>query len=318
MRRRSRRPPPAGRSRTPPGRRCPGPRRRARGCGCGTAWRRRRRPRSGPAARSDGTEPVKTTIPATPVVGPAAPGRPVRPAADDQQRRVGHPPADLPAGARISVSWPLRGTSRETQTTTGRSVSPSRARTCSPSDVGVVRRPRRRRAAAGAARPRPVPARGDPAAGVLAEVGDHVDAPADAAQRPAGRPAAPPSRPRGRGSAPPPGGRRPVAQRRRRAAPAGPRRRTSTVSQPCARASRGRPAGDHAGWAAAPAVRSPDHLERLVGVELRGAPPAGRVDDDASPARLADREVVHEGLDAAGAGREVVGDQQGAAHEARP
>lgn len=38
--------------------------------------------------------------------------------------------------ARIRVSWPLRGTSRETQTTTGRSVSPSRARTSSPPEPG--------------------------------------------------------------------------------------------------------------------------------------------------------------------------------------
>lgn len=38
--------------------------------------------------------------------------------------------------ARISVSWPLRGTRRETQTTTGRSESPSRARTLSPPEAG--------------------------------------------------------------------------------------------------------------------------------------------------------------------------------------
>jgi hypothetical protein len=40
---------PAARSRTPPGRRCRGPRRRGRGAGFGTASRRHRRRRSGPA-----------------------------------------------------------------------------------------------------------------------------------------------------------------------------------------------------------------------------------------------------------------------------
>ena len=39
--------------------------------------------------------------------------------------------------ARISVSWPLRGTSRETHTTTGRSVRPSRARTGVAAGPGV-------------------------------------------------------------------------------------------------------------------------------------------------------------------------------------
>jgi hypothetical protein len=35
-------------------------------------------------------------------------------------------------GARISVSWPLRGTSRDTHTITGRSTRPCRIRTASP------------------------------------------------------------------------------------------------------------------------------------------------------------------------------------------
>lgn len=38
--------------------------------------------------------------------------------------------------ARMRVSWPLRGTSRDTQTTTGRSASPSRALTRSPPEDG--------------------------------------------------------------------------------------------------------------------------------------------------------------------------------------
>ncbi len=38
--------------------------------------------------------------------------------------------------ARISVSWPLRGTSRDTHTTTGRSASPRPARSTAPPDSG--------------------------------------------------------------------------------------------------------------------------------------------------------------------------------------
>ncbi|GAA2996388.1 hypothetical protein GCM10020229_06150 [Kitasatospora albolonga] len=38
--------------------------------------------------------------------------------------------------AAINVSCPLRGTSRDTQTTTGRSVRPSAARTASPPESG--------------------------------------------------------------------------------------------------------------------------------------------------------------------------------------
>lgn len=38
--------------------------------------------------------------------------------------------------ASIRVSWPLRGTSRETQTTTGRSARPSRRRSSAPPDSG--------------------------------------------------------------------------------------------------------------------------------------------------------------------------------------
>ena len=38
--------------------------------------------------------------------------------------------------ARMSVSWPLRGTSRDTHTTTGRSASPSRALIRSPPEAG--------------------------------------------------------------------------------------------------------------------------------------------------------------------------------------
>ena len=75
-----------------------------------------------------------------------------------------------------------------------------------------------------------------------------------------------------------------------------------------------RPAGRPPGVGSSTRVALPDHLERLLGVELRRRPrQLGGVDHHRA-GRLADRQVVHEGLDAAGPGREVVGDQQGTAH----
>ena len=44
--------------------------------------------------------------------------------------------ASTPGSALISVSWPLRGTSLETHTTTGRELSPSAARTPAPPESG--------------------------------------------------------------------------------------------------------------------------------------------------------------------------------------
>ena len=60
------------------------------------------------------------------------------------------------------------------------------------------------------------------------------------------------------------------------------------------------------------AGRVPQHRERLRGVE-RGRPRVVGGVDDQRARRLADRELVHEGLDAALARREVVGDEQRAA-----
>src|SRR5690606_23185481 len=52
------------------------------------------------------------------------------------------------------------------------------------------------------------------------------------------------------------------------------------------------------------------HLERLRGVEAGRPPPGGGVDHQRA-GRLPQRQLVHEGLDATGPGREVVGDQPG-------
>ena len=104
-----------------------------------------------------------------------------------------------------------------------------------------------------------------------------------------------------------PGGEQ--AERRGRAEPDACRSRAP-------RASRGRPAG-HRGVGSSTPVSLADHLERLLGVELGGAAP-GRGVDDQRAGRLAHGEVVDELLDAAGPRREVVGDQQGAAHRRSP
>ena len=104
----------------------------------------------------------------------------------------------MAGSARISMSWPLRGTSRDRHTTTGRSPSPYRDRISA------------RAAGSGANRSVSTPGgsvlergvraerRCEPAAGVAADVGHHVGAVADAAQRRCGQPAASTSRPRGR------------------------------------------------------------------------------------------------------------------------
>ena len=144
------------------------------------------------------------------------------------------------------------------------------------------------------------------AAGVVAEVGHDVDVAADAAQRLAG---AGQQRPAdlvavGRGD-------RPLQpQRAARAARAGRRRRTTRGRSP-------RPARCRARGAATSGVGSSSDVgcahdgERLRGVERRGALPRRGVDDDlARPAAATAREC-DEGLDPAGARREVVGDDEG-------
>ena len=114
-RRRTGRPPPAPRSPMPPGRRCPAPRRR------GPAPRVRHGIANTSAiawwagSSSAGTPPVNTTWSATPMpCGQLLEGVPVRAAADDHQRRRRATRRRIAGSARISMSWPLRGTSRDT------------------------------------------------------------------------------------------------------------------------------------------------------------------------------------------------------------
>ena len=207
------------------------------------------------------------------------------------------------------MSWPLRGTSRDTQTTTGRSPSPYRARTPAPATV----RPERGRVHPGRQpdepRPRPVRA-GQPDPHVLAQVGDHVHAGADPAQQPA---AARQRRPAdlvpvaGRDDPLDPG--RNAA--RRRAGPAAPPPRTRPPCSPRPWPRRG-PAG-HLRGRQQHRGRVPQHRERLGRVEL-GRPRRGGREHHHRAGRLPDRQLVHERLDAAGPGREVVGDDQRAPH----
>ena len=85
------------------------------------------------------------------------------------------------------MSWPLRGTSRDTHTTTGRSPSPYRARSSARATSSGANRsvstPGGRCSSAASRAER----RGEPAAGVPADIGDHVGAGPDAAQRRSGQ-----------------------------------------------------------------------------------------------------------------------------------
>ena len=175
-------PPPAARSPTPRGTRCRAPRPRARRSGCGTASRTRRPRRSGPAA-----PPTARCRSAR-----RRRRRPCSAASRRSRGASGPPPTSSSAApgtrartagsAAMSTSWPLRGTSRLTQTTTGRSPSPCRRRTCSPPAPGPEHLrvdPARQPARASPAGPS---APAEPGAGVRAQVGHDVDLPADPAQ----------------------------------------------------------------------------------------------------------------------------------------
>ena len=181
---------------------------------------------------------------------PAAGGEP-RAAA----RRSGPPPTSssrvrAPAPgrrgrARISASWPLRGTSRDTQATTGRvAEAVPAAQLGARRRIGPERRRCRRRAAAAPGRRR-AERGGDPAAGVVARGGERRRCRGRSGAAPAGRRAASTSRPRGRAC-----WRRTratparAAQRRRRAGRAARPRRTRRCRTPCARASSAARAGD--------------------------------------------------------------------------
>ncbi len=201
----------------------------------------------------------------------------------------------------MSTSWPLRGTRRETHTTTGRSDRPCRARTSAPPQPGrktVVSTPlgsRSMRRAEGGL---------EALARVGAEVGDDVDLAADPAQHLAR-----------------PGQRRPAdlvavraGDRALEAQSAGeqPERCRSAEPDPVAALGPRDPARppQHVGGRQHQRGRVPDDRERLRRVELRRALPRRRVHHHL-PRRLPHGQAVDEGLDAPRTRREVVGDDQG-------
>ena len=133
---------------------------------------------------SPGTPSVNTTSSATPkLVREPVQRRPVRARRRRSPARRPAPVARIAGSARISMSWPLRGTSRDTQTTTGRSPRPYRARISARATAsGANRSVSTPGGTCSSAAVRPE-RRGEPAAGVAADVGDHVGVVADAAQR---------------------------------------------------------------------------------------------------------------------------------------
>ncbi len=245
----------------------PSPSTSSHGCGCGRASRTRRRPRSTPAARPRpragehhvpfhpdlrasfsrvarfGPPPtISSAASGTDAGSPAAPGS----ACPD--------PCAAPAGTRRR---PLAGRSAR--------AGPGPVRPQSGCRCPRARRQRRTRS--------PVQHAGQPAAGVLAEVGQHVDAPPmrGSAGRAAGPAAQPTSWP---WVPPPPGGRRPAAADRA-SSPSGAAAPNHTVSHrtreppPALRRSTGSAAAP--GWL-------PDDLERWWRRTSRH-PPARRVHD---------------------------------------
>ncbi len=154
---------------------------------------------------------------------------------------------------------------------------------------------------------------GDPRAGVLAQVGQHVGARADPAQQLPGAGQLGPGGlvPVGHAEQPPGAG---PAQRGRHQAERGRGAEPDRVA-PLGAQDLGGPPGDP-GCGNHHLRPVPDHRERLLGVEaphLAAVPPGRGVHHDAS-CGLTDGHVVHEGLDAPRAGREVIGDDQGSVH----
>ena len=109
---------------------------------------------------------------------------------------------------------------------------------------------------------------------------------------------------------------RPAGAARSASSPSGAAAPNQTVSQPCARAiSAARRAT--AGVGSSTPVSSRITSNGCSASNSAAPRQVERVDDQRA-GRLAHRQVVHELLDAAGPGREVVGDQQGPAHALAP
>ena len=230
------------------------------------------------------------------------PGRRRRPAARRPATR-----RRTAGSARISTSWPLRGTSRETQITVGRSPSRCRRRTVGAvtpgrEDVGVD--PRRQPFQPRAPGPTPVRA------------GCGCTRPGRSARRRSSRSGAAPAGPPGSAAQPTscpwrgrdhPLDRRPAAGRAP-AAPSGAAAPNHTAVHPSARAIC-RARRSTAGCRHQQPGPVPHHRERLRRVE--GRRPAVRSTRRPPPSRpAAGTPGVHERLDAAGPRREVVGDDQ--------
>ncbi len=212
------------------------------------------------------------------------------------------------------MSWPLRGTRRDTQTTTGRSASPYRDLTAAPPAPGrkmPVSTPGASHVsrAGGHGRQRACEARAES----LSEIGEHVDGVADTPQQ---LPRARQHRP-ARFMA--------VGQRDDPSRPGRPQR-WRDQPQRCGRPEQHAVAAlalqdfdrtiAHRGERQHQRLPMPHHLERLAKVELGGTFPCGGIDDDPL-GRHPDRQCVDEGLDASGTGREVVGDDQQFRHSAQ-
>ena len=260
-----------------------------------------------------GEDDVRAPRPCAPRASVAGPAR-YGPPPTISSAALGHP-RRIAGSARISVSWPLRGTSRDTHTTTGRSAEAVAARrTAAPPDGrGGRRRCRPRACSRAIARPRRRQRRREPDPGVLAQVGHDVGLARRSGAAGRGRPAARPSRPRARGSA-----RRPARtpacrsagreqpERRGRPEP-GPRR-----SRARARSRRARRATPGVGSITEVGCRTTGNG---CSASNAAAPGHARRRRPPSP-RAAERQLVHERLDAAGPRREVVGDDQGTSHNA--
>ena len=217
---------------------------------------------------SCGTDPARITSSATP---PSRASRSIR-------GRAGPPPTSTSAApgtrcwtagqARASMSWPLRGISRETQTTTGRPTRPSSRRirlvTRRGGEVlGVDGRNQSLQPVAAWSRSPPPAAAGS----TRPDRSSRRPGPRSAAA-PDGRPGSWPTPPRGRGWSPRSGGPR-SPRRAAPATPAGPRRRTR---RRCSRApgTAGPPRGVPAESAGAP--RSPPARSGTAG--SRPTPPS--------------------------------------------
>ena len=211
------------------------------------------------------------------------------------------------------MSWPLRGTSRDTHTTTGRSPSRYRARSSARATSSGANRSVSTPGGRCSSAAREPNAEAKPAAGVATDVGDHVGAGPDAPQRRSGqrqhRPAdlvavgARDDAARTRVA----GQRRHQRQRRGGAEPHGVG--VVALDQPT------HPAGDRR-HGQHQRARVSHHLVGRGPVEIVGALPLRRVDRQRVRARLDQMvdQFLQVRLDAAASRRKVIGNQQDPAH----